>query len=103
MLLAHHGFEGGHRAAVDVLTDALGEFMGNLGRMLRIYSDRYASSMSAEEMVLHTLHEGGGADVRGLENYIRNDVERSGTKPPSFCVSCAAATASSSACRPSAG
>jgi transcriptional activator SPT7 len=80
MLLAHHGFEGGHRAAVDVLTDALGEFMGNLGRMLRIYSDRYASSMSAEEMVLHTLHEGGGADVRGLENYIRNDVERSGTK-----------------------
>jgi transcriptional activator SPT7 len=54
--------------------------MGNLGRMLRIYSDRYASSMSAEEMVLHTLHEGGGADVRGLENYIRNDVERSGTK-----------------------
>lgn len=79
-LLAHQGFEGGHRGAVDVLTDALGEFIGNMGRLLRIYSDRYASSMSAEEMVLHTLQESGGTDVIGLENHIRNDVERYGSK-----------------------
>lgn len=80
MMLAHQGFEGGHRGAVDTLTDALGEFFGNMGRMLRIYSDRYATSMSAEEMVLHTLQESGGADVQSLENYIKNDVERYGSK-----------------------
>ncbi len=80
MLLAHQGFEGGHRVAVDVLTDALGEFLSNLGRMLRLYSDRYASSMSAEEIILHTLHESGTPDVHSLENYIKNDVERYGTK-----------------------
>ncbi|TKY88787.1 hypothetical protein EX895_002418 [Sporisorium graminicola] len=80
MMLAHQGFEGGHRGAVDVITDALGEFIGNMGRMLRIYSDRYASSLSSEEMILHTLQECGGSDVRSLENYIRNDVERYGSK-----------------------
>lgn len=80
MVLAHQGFEGGHRSAVDTLTDALGEFLGNMGRMLRIYSDRYASSMSSEEMILHTLQETSGADVLTLENYIRNDVERYGSK-----------------------
>ncbi|CBQ69283.1 related to transcription regulator SPT7 [Sporisorium reilianum SRZ2] len=80
MMLAHQGFEGGHRGAVDVLTDALGEFLGNMGRMLRIYADRYAATLSAEEMILHTLQECGGADVRTLENYLRNDVERNGSK-----------------------
>ncbi|GAC96067.1 hypothetical protein PHSY_003646 [Pseudozyma hubeiensis SY62] len=80
MMLSHAGFEGGHRCAVDTITDALGEFLGNMGRMLRIYSDRYASSLSAEEMILHTLQECGNFSVASLENYIRNDVERYGTK-----------------------
>lgn len=80
MMLAHQGFDGGHRVAVDVLTDALGEFIGNMGRLLRIYSDRKASSMSAEEMVLHTLQETGGLDVPTLETYVKNDVERYGSK-----------------------
>ncbi|KAJ1025225.1 hypothetical protein NDA16_002729 [Ustilago loliicola] len=80
LILAHQGFEGGHRGAVDVLTDTLGEFLGNMGRMLRLYSDRYANAMSAEEMILHTLQETQGADVLSLENYIRNDVERYGSK-----------------------
>ncbi|CDS01567.1 hypothetical protein [Sporisorium scitamineum] len=80
MMLAHQGFEGGHRGAIDVLTDVLGEFMGNMGRMLRVYSDRYASTLSSEEMILHTLQECGGSDVLSLENYIRNDVERYGSK-----------------------
>lgn len=80
LMLSHAGFEGGHRSAVDTLTDTLGEFLGNMGRMLRIYSDRYASMLSAEEMVLHTLQECGNASVASLENYIRNDVERYGSK-----------------------
>lgn len=80
LILAHRGFEGGHRSAVDVLTETLGEFLSNMGRMLRLYSDRYATSMSAEEMILHTLQETQGTSVHSLENYIRNDVERYGTK-----------------------
>ncbi|EST09420.1 Bromodomain transcription factor [Kalmanozyma brasiliensis GHG001] len=79
-LLAHAGFEGGHRVAVDVLTDALTDFLGSLGRMLRTYADRYAHTLSAEEMILHTLQESAGASVASLENYIRNDVERYGAK-----------------------
>ncbi|EPQ26711.1 uncharacterized protein PFL1_05690 [Pseudozyma flocculosa PF-1] len=79
-LLAHHGFEGGHRAAVDVLTDVMAEFLMNVGRTMRVYSDRYASKMSAEEMILHTLLESGNTDVAGLESYIRDDVERYGGK-----------------------
>ncbi|KAJ1022251.1 hypothetical protein NDA13_005164 [Ustilago tritici] len=80
LILAHQGFEGGHRSAVDVLTDTLGEFLGNMGRMLRLYADRYATSMSAEEMILHTLQETQGTEVAGLENYIKNNVERYGSK-----------------------
>nr|CDI55323.1 related to transcription regulator SPT7 [Melanopsichium pennsylvanicum 4] len=79
-MLAHQGFEGSHRVALDVLTDALGEFLGNLGRMLRLYSDRYSHTMSAEEMMLHTLQETLRTDVHSLETYIRNDVERYGSK-----------------------
>ncbi|KAN0062669.1 Transcriptional activator spt7 [Thecaphora frezii] len=79
-ILAHHGFEGGHRAAVDVLTNVMIEFLMNIGRTLRIYADRYANKMSAEAMILHSLLESGNTNVVGLESYIRDDVERYGGK-----------------------
>ena len=79
-LLAHHGFEGAHRAAADVLTNVMAEFLMNMGRTLRIYADRYARKMSAEEMILHSLLESGNTDVSGLESYIRDHVERYGAK-----------------------
>lgn len=79
-VLAHQGFEGCHRVAADVMTDVMGEFLMNMGRILRIYTDRYANKMSPEELILHTLQESGGLDVLGLENYVRNDVERYGSK-----------------------
>ncbi|PWN51023.1 hypothetical protein IE53DRAFT_368416 [Violaceomyces palustris] len=79
-LLAHQGFEGSQKAAVDVLSDVMTEFLMNMGRTLRLYSDRYARKMSAEEMILHSLQESAGTDVPGLERYIRDDVERYGIK-----------------------
>lgn len=47
-VLAHASFEGAHRAALDVLTDVGSEFLMNLGRTLRVYSDRYSHKMSPE-------------------------------------------------------
>ncbi|PWY99938.1 Bromodomain-domain-containing protein [Testicularia cyperi] len=79
-ILAHQGFEGGHRVAVEVMTDVMGEFLMNLGRMMRIYTDKYATKMSSEEIILHTLQESGSLNVLGLENYIKTDVERYGSK-----------------------
>lgn len=80
MVLAHQGFEGGHRVAVDVLSDVLGEFLGSMGRLLKVYADRRAHDMSVEEMILHTLQETSNSTVHTLENYIRNDVERYSSK-----------------------
>jgi transcriptional activator SPT7 len=33
---------------MDVITDMAGEFLGNLGRTLRLYADRYSHEMSVE-------------------------------------------------------
>lgn len=80
LVLAHAGFEGSQRSASDVVTDVAGEFFMNLGRTLRSYVDRFAREMSVEELMLHTLYENGGADVRTLESYVRDDVQRHGHK-----------------------
>lgn len=79
-LLAHAGFEGVQRTAADVLTDVTAEYLMSMGRTLRMYTDQFAHEMSVEEIVLHTLFENGGMDVRSLESYIVDDVLRYGSK-----------------------
>lgn len=71
---------GSQKAAADVMVDVAGEFLMNIGRTLRSYSDRFAQEMSVEELVLHALFENGGIDVRSLESYVADDVVRYGNK-----------------------
>lgn len=80
MLLAHTGFDGSHTAALQVLTDVTREYMMSLGRTLRLYADRFAPKMDAEEMVVHALHGSGGTRVCQLDAYVKNDVERYGVR-----------------------
>ena len=79
-LLAHVGFEGSQRAAANVLADVASEYIMNLGRTLRLYSDQFAHEMSVEEIILHALFENGGMDVRNMESYVVDDVIRYGIK-----------------------
>ncbi|CAD6895786.1 unnamed protein product [Tilletia controversa] len=79
-LLAHVGFEGSHAAPVDVLTHVASDFLLSMGRTLRLYADRCAQQMSAEEMILHSIRENGAGDVPSLEAYVKDDVERYGIK-----------------------
>lgn len=71
---------GAQRGAADVIADVAGEYLMNLGRLLRSYSDRFSGEMTVEELILHTLHESGGIDVRSLETYVADDVVRYGHK-----------------------
>ncbi|PWN41705.1 hypothetical protein IE81DRAFT_324336 [Ceraceosorus guamensis] len=77
---AHVGFESARTSALDLISDLMEEYLSNIGRTLRLYADGYANEMSTEELVLHALHENGGADVRSLESYIADDVERYGVR-----------------------
>ncbi|KAG8879166.1 Transcriptional activator spt7 [Tulasnella sp. 332] len=66
--------------AMDVLTDVAADFIMNLGRTLRFYTDKYGQSMTSEEIILHTLFENGTMETQELERYIKEDVERYGSK-----------------------
>jgi transcriptional activator SPT7 len=79
-LLAHAGFEGVQRAAIDVITDVASEYIMSIGRTLRMYTDQFAHEMSVEEIILHAIFENGGMDIRSLESYIVDDVLRYGSK-----------------------
>lgn len=45
---------------------------------MRFLSDKYARSMSGEEIILHTLFESGITQTSALERYITDDVIRYG-------------------------
>lgn len=81
-----------------MLTHVAGEFIMNMGRTLQFLSEQKPSTMSPEvkcasfypslpifivtfalqEIILHTLSESGIPEVRRLDAYIRDDVERYG-------------------------
>ena len=80
MLLAHAGFNGGQSTAVEVLSGIACEFLMGLGRSLAVYSDRYSTQLSVQDMVLHALSESGNVDIDRLDSYIHNDVVRYGAR-----------------------
>lgn len=47
-LLAHAGFEGAHKSALDVFTELAMDYILNVGRTLRAYWDDYGRQMSKE-------------------------------------------------------
>ncbi|KZV63639.1 hypothetical protein PENSPDRAFT_757821 [Peniophora sp. CONT] len=79
-VLEHVGFEGTSVAALDTLGSVMGEYLSNLGRSMRFYQDKYSGAMSGEEIILHTLFEGGVREPEELDAYIREDVLRHGNR-----------------------
>jgi transcriptional activator SPT7 len=73
-------FPGGSQAAIDSLTDVFSDHLMNLGRTMRSYVDNHSRSMTAEEIILHTLFENGTTELSQLDSYIRDDVEAYGAK-----------------------
>ncbi|KAJ6626723.1 hypothetical protein B0H10DRAFT_2211001 [Mycena sp. CBHHK59/15] len=68
------------KAALDVLASVTSEYLLNVGRTMRYLCDKYARTMTAEEIILHTLFESGISRVQDLERYISDDVERYGAR-----------------------
>ncbi|GAA5955455.1 hypothetical protein JCM10213_000379 [Rhodosporidiobolus nylandii] len=79
-VLGHAGFEGAGAGALDVLTHLAGEYLTNLGRTLRFYSDRCATELSPKEMLTHTLSENGVPTPAALESYVTEDIDRYGSR-----------------------
>ncbi|KAI8880280.1 Bromodomain-containing protein [Backusella circina FSU 941] len=79
-LLSHAGFEGANSSALNVLTDMMTEYLGNLGKTLRYYFDDYDKEMDGEEIMLHSLYENGINGFSELEDYIMDDVVKYGTR-----------------------
>ncbi|WWC69373.1 uncharacterized protein I206_103312 [Kwoniella pini CBS 10737] len=79
-LLAHSGFEGANEMALDLFTRAAVDHISNMGRTLRLLIDGFSNKMSAEEIVLHALHENGQIETQDLEAHSKDDIERESIK-----------------------
>ncbi|KAG2335968.1 hypothetical protein BDR05DRAFT_1063734 [Suillus weaverae] len=79
-VLEHEGFQGTSSAALDVMVGVTSEYFLNVGRTLRFMCDKYAKSMTPEEIILHTLFESGVTRIQDLERYIKDDVVRHGSR-----------------------
>jgi len=93
----HAGFEEFQPSALDAVTDIAAKFFQNLVASLGIYretpkmksdvpitlpngkSTDWVPRFTQEETVLHALHA-NGVDLETLETYVKDDVERLGTK-----------------------
>jgi len=90
----HAGFEELQPSALDVITDLAGDYFGKLAQTFGVYREtpkvlangptaiqgqRFQERFTNEEVVLHTLSE-NGLDVEALESYVKDDVERLGSK-----------------------
>jgi len=93
----HAGFEEFQPSAMDAITDIAGSFFQKLVQSLGIYREtpkmksdvpvsvqdgvmtNWVPRFTQEEAVLHALHA-NGVDLESLETYVKDDVERLGTK-----------------------
>lgn len=92
----HAGFEEYQPSAIDVVTDVASDFFQRIGQTLKSYMEtpkvpttdsqesasaasQWKRAYSEPEVVLHTLSS-VGTDVEALELYIKDDVERLGSK-----------------------
>lgn len=93
----HAGFEEFQPSALDAVTDIAARFFQNLVQSFGLYQETpkmksdtpvvlesgemttWVPRFSQEEAVLHSLHV-NGVDLESLETYVKDDVERLGTK-----------------------
>ncbi|GAA5870113.1 hypothetical protein JCM3774_002596 [Rhodotorula dairenensis] len=79
-MLAHAGFEGTSPAALDVVAQLTGQYISNLGRTLRFYSDRYSGAFDNSEILCRSLSENGVPSPDHLRAYVADDVDRYGSR-----------------------
>lgn len=80
----HAGFEDFQPSALDAVTDIASDFFSKVIRTFTLYNEAPkeeldAHNFTAEEQVLHCLHK-NGLDLESLESYVKDDVERLGSK-----------------------
>lgn len=92
----HAGFEEYQPSALDAITDIASDFFQKIGETLKSYMEtpklpaaavqdstsstsQWKPAYTQQEIILHTLSS-VGTDVEALESYIKDDVERLGTK-----------------------
>ena len=93
-LCYHAGFEELQPSAVDVITDIAADYFQKIARTFAIYNEapkipatgaaaaageKWQPRFNREELILHTLSENGMA-IEELEAYVRDDVDRYGSK-----------------------
>lgn len=96
-ILYHTGFEEYQPSALDAITDIASEFFTKIGQTMKTYMEapkvpvpeaqdaslsattKFKPAYTQQEIILHTLSS-VGTDVESLESYIKDDVERLGTK-----------------------
>ncbi|PNS16024.1 hypothetical protein CAC42_4425 [Sphaceloma murrayae] len=81
----HAGFEDFQPAALEAITDVASDFFVKLIKTFTTFTEvprnktDNAPRYTAEEQVLHALHE-NGLDLDGLDSYVKEDMDRLGTK-----------------------
>lgn len=81
----HAGFEDFQPAALDSMTDIATDFFAKLVTSLNTYSQLPKGKVgnkpkyTVEEQILHSLFE-NGLDIDSLDSYVKEDMERLGTK-----------------------
>ena len=93
-LCYHAGFEELQPSALDVITEIAGDFFTKLVRTVSVYREtpkvpatglaaaagqKWQERFTDEEVLLHALSE-NGLEVESLESYVKDDVDRQGTK-----------------------
>ncbi|KAJ2015662.1 Transcriptional activator spt7 [Coemansia sp. S680] len=79
-MLAHVGFESATSSALTTISDFFIDFVTNLGRTLRTYSDKHGRTMSSESILAHSLYDNGVEDLSELEYYMRGEVGKHSNK-----------------------
>ncbi|KAF2459463.1 hypothetical protein BDY21DRAFT_282509 [Lineolata rhizophorae] len=87
-LFYHAGFEEFQPSALEAATDIAGTYFANLVKTLTVYRESpqvpgedstFKPMFSPEEQVIHCLDR-NGLDLESLEGYVKDDVERLGSK-----------------------
>lgn len=93
-LFYHAGFEELQPTALEAITDIASDYFTKLTHTVNIYREaekklaaptvaeqgkRFVPRFTNEEVVLHSLNE-NGTSIEGLDNYVKDDVDRLGNK-----------------------
>ncbi|BFZ56336.1 Transcriptional activator spt7 [Savitreella phatthalungensis] len=73
-LLYHAGFEDFASPALAAMTEMVGDYIRNLGKLMKVYSEAPRGTYTPEEILEHTLLESGAPDIASLEAYAKDEV-----------------------------